>query len=85
MLYYRIYVGHVTEKGRKVKRAEARIESIVARHIEGATIISSTGIWEGQTEPASVIDVFVNPSKANARRVGEAQFDIGVLSDDAVH
>lgn len=85
MLYYRIYVGHITEKGRKVKRADQRIENIVSRHLPGATIISSTGIWEGQTEPASVIDVFVNPSRANARRVKAVSRDLDIeLKQEAV-
>ena len=85
MLYYRIYVGHVTEKGRKVRRAEALIEDIVSRHIEGATIISSTGIWAGQTEPASVIDVFVKPNQTNARRVRAISRDLDIeLKQEAV-
>jgi len=85
MLYYRIYVGHETEEGRKVRRAESLIENIVSNHIEGATIISTTGLWAGQKEPASVIDIFLTPSKANKRRVQAISRELDIkLQQEAV-
>lgn len=47
-MLYRIYTEDVNR---------SKIESIVAKHFEGFTIVSGTGFWELQREQTIIIDI----------------------------
>ena len=46
--------------------------SIVDRHVQGATLLTGVGLWEGTAEPAAIIEIIGVPSDlANIRLLAE--------------
>lgn len=78
MNYFRFYVGHITEEGRDIPDAPTKIREIVGRYFKAATIIQTQGLWEGQTEPSSIIDVFVDAGEVSRRKVRGLSKDLDI-------
>jgi hypothetical protein len=66
---YRLYIGEVTEV-----HDSRQLRVLITRYFSGATVLHGSGVWQGQAEPATVIEVI--GTSADVQRIADLAGDI---------
>jgi hypothetical protein len=57
------------------------LETIVARHVPGATIIQGIGLWHGAREECAIVEILMAPSVGAADAIAYLANDIRITNE----
>lgn len=80
---HRVYVGHTTKDGNVLRGVQNRIKNALnGAGIDGATILEAQGLWKGNSEASTVIELIGEPFV----KVQSLAIDLKIeLNQDAVY
>jgi hypothetical protein len=66
---YRLYIGEITEV-----HDSRQLRVLITRYFSGATVLHGSGVWQGQAEPATVVEIIGTSN--DVQRVADLAGDI---------